>query len=192
MKALIVDNFFNNPDAVRNFALTLDYRSREHHEFFEGVRSNHLHTINEKFCSDVCSKIILEYFGTGNYNYEASVFFHKTSNNDKHDLQWINDKVHTDPVVVTGIVFLTPDAPVSCGTQTYQISNGNYVPDVVMGNRYNRLIAYNGDVPHSAMDLFGEGDSSRLVMLFFLEKITNDSGTTPVGFTEPLVYEGPF
>lgn len=190
MKAIVIDNFFQNPDSVRNFALKLNYRSRDPHEFFEGRRSDHVHKLDRELCNNVCSKIILEYFGAGNYNYEASVFFHMTSDNDKHDPQWITNKVHTDPVIVTGIVFLSPNLPVNCGTQTYQSINGKYVPDVVMGNQYNRLIAYNGDVPHSAMDLFGEGDSSRLVMLFFLEKITKEDGTIPGGFIEPLVYEG--
>jgi hypothetical protein len=191
MKAIVIDNFFKNPNDVRNFALTLSYRPRDPHEHFEGHRSDHLHNIDREFCNHVCSKIILEYFGAGNYIYEASVFFHKTSNNDKQDPQWINNKVHTDPVVVTGIVFLSPDSPVGCGTQTYQSVNEQYIPDIVMGNQYNRLIAYTGSVPHSAMDLFGEGDSSRLVMLFFLEKITKEDGTIPNGFIEPLVYESP-
>lgn len=190
MKSLVIDNFFKNPNDVRNFGLTLNYRSRNPDEYFEGLRSDHLHTIDRNFCNNVCSKIILEYFGNGNYNYEASVFFHQTSTSDKFDSQWLTDKVHTDPVIVTGIMFLTPDAPINCGTQTYQKVNGEYIPDVVMGNKFNRLIAYNGDVPHSAMDFFGDGVNSRLVMLFFLEKITKENGTTPVGVIEPLVYEG--
>jgi hypothetical protein len=189
MKAIVIDNFFKNPDDVRNLALRLKYRSRDPHEFFEGIRSQSLHEINNKFYNDICSKIIIEYFGAGNYSYEASVFFHQTSNNDKQDPQWINHKIHTDPVVTTGIIFLTPNSPIACGTQTYRNINGTYVPDVVMGNQYNRLIAYDGAIPHSAMDFFGNEDSSRLVMLCFIEKIKPVDRTIPAGLTEPLVYE---
>jgi hypothetical protein len=189
MKAIVIDNFFKNPDDVRQLALKLNYRSREPHEFFEGIRSNPLHEINHKFYHDVCSKIIVEYFGGGNYSYEASVFFHQTSDSDKQDTQWIQNKIHTDPVITTGIVFLTPDLPITCGTQTYRNIDGTYIPDVIMGNRYNRLIAYSGSVPHSAMDFFGSGDNSRLVMLCFIEKITSLDRTVSAGLIEPLVYE---
>ena len=172
-KAIILDNFFDNPDQIRQMALSLDYRKRTEMEFFEGIRSNNLYDIDQKFYNDVCSRLILEYYGKNNYSYEASLFFHKTFSSDKTDSQWTSDRVHTDhTATVAGIVYLNPNAPISCGTQTYQSTLNGYVPDIVMSNQYNRLIMYPAKVPHSAMDLFGSADDCRLVMLFFLEKIT--------------------
>ena len=171
MKTIMVDNFFDDPDAVRKFALTLDYQPRQPHQFFEGIRSKPLHEINIDFYNEVCSKIILEYYGHANYEYEGPIYFHQTREQDKEDSQWLKDKVHQDKAVTAGIIFLSPDAPMDCGTQTYRKINDEYFPDVVMSNKYNRLIAYNAQEYHSAMNLFGEGEQSRLCMLFFLEKI---------------------
>jgi hypothetical protein len=172
-KTIILDNFFDNPDSVRGMALSLDYRKRTSTEFFEGVRSEHLHKVSPDFYNSVCSRIIIEYYGENNYAYEASVFFHKTEASDKADIQWLTDKVHTDDLaIITGIVYLTPNAPISAGTQTYQKTSEGYIPDIVMGNRYNRLILYPAKTPHSAMDLFGNNYDCRLVMLFFLERIS--------------------
>ena len=56
------------------------------------------------------------------------------------------------------------------GTQIYRDINGEYVPDIIYHNKFNRLIQFPGPLPHSAMDLDG-GDDERLTMLFFLEKI---------------------
>lgn len=172
MKKVIVDNFFNDPDSVREYALSLDYRKRNSGEFFEGMRSPPLHQINRSMYELICNKVIDNYFGSVRYAYEAYVYFHKTSEEDKEDPNWkdINERVHTDDMLTAAIIYLTPDAPMNCGTQTYQLIDNKFVPDIIMSNRYNRMISYSGAEYHSAMDFFGSGDSSRLVVLFFLKK----------------------
>ena len=172
MKTVIIDNFFSDPDLVRKFALSLDYVPRTDKEYFEGVRSKPIFDIDKEFYYDVCSRILVHYFRPGNYDYKASIFFHQTKNNDKQDTQWINDKIHIDKSsIIAGVLYLTPNAPIGCGTQTYTKINDEYVTDIVMGNQYNRLVIYPAKQPHSAMDLFGNDNMNRLVMLFFLEDI---------------------
>lgn len=171
MKTIVLDNFFNDPDSIRKFALELEYNPRQSHQYFEGIRSKPLHEIDINLYNEICSKIILEYYGHANYRYEGPIYFHKTREKDKQDAQWLNDKIHKDKAIIAGIVYLTPNAPLNCGTQTYQMQGENYVPDIVMGNVYNRLIAYDANSYHSATDFFGEENNSRLCMLFFLEKI---------------------
>jgi hypothetical protein len=175
MKIIQVDKFFDNPDSLRALALSLDYRSRSSSEYYEGQRSQQLHTINASLHADVCSRIITEYYGyrADRVTYTASTFFHKTLARDTTDTQWLNDRVHTDSAILTGIVYLNPSAPISSGTQTYARIDGSYVPDIVVGNRYNRLVVYPADQPHSAVSLTGQDESdARLVLLFFLESIS--------------------
>ena len=171
MKTIIQDNFFDNPDTIRNFALSLDYSPRKPNQFFEGVRSKPLHLLDKNLYNDICSKIIKIYYDYKNYEFEASVFFHKTREQDKKDTQWTNDKIHKDKAITAGIIYLTPNAPVNCGTQTYTKVKNQFVPDIIMGNKYNRLIIYNAQEYHSASNFFGENNQSRMCVLFFLEKI---------------------
>ena len=175
MKTIQVDNFFDDPDSLRRLALSLDYRSRSGSEYYEGQRSAQLHTVNADLHASICSRIITEYYGysADHATYTASTFFHKTLATDTADTQWLNDRVHVDSAILTGIVYLNPSAPISAGTQTYARIDGSYVPDIIMGNRYNRLVVYPADQPHSAMALTGRDHSdARLVLLFFLEAIS--------------------
>lgn len=167
-KILIIDDFLDNPDEIRAMALSLKYRHRNEHEFFEGIRSRPLHEIDFNFHKHLCEKILSTYVTNGSYQYDASVFFHQTCCNDLMDSQWLHDRIHQDIALLAGIIFLTPDAPIHCGTQTYQKIDENYFPDVVMGNMYNRLILYPANRFHSACDFFGDKKNNRLCLLFFL------------------------
>ena len=172
MKKIIIDNFFENPDDIRSYGLSLKYRKRNDDEYFEGKRSIPLYEVNRNLYEHVCTRILGEYYGNVYYRYKADVYFHITSEEDKEDKNWknFNERVHQDDVMVSGIIFMTPDAPSECGTQTYKVKDNTFVPDVIMSNVYNRMIAYPGSDFHSAMDLFGEAENSRLVILFFLKE----------------------
>ena len=170
-KVVIFDNFFDNPDQIKNMAYGLEYRKRKANEFFEGIRSTPLHKINANFHQTVCDKILSIYLQEKNYEYNASLFFHQTRKSDLTDTQWLYDRVHQDVAILAGIVFLTPNAPINCGTQTYKKVENSYIPDIVMGNCYNRLILYPADRYHSACDLFGDSKFNRLTLLFFLNKL---------------------
>jgi len=171
MKTITLDNFFNNPEEIRNLALSLNYRKRNDDEYFEGIRSHMIKEINEDLYKNVCDKILTEYYGKSPVSYNADVFFHQTNENDKKDTQWLNDKVHTDNGMIAGIIYLTPGAPIECGTQTYLKKDDKYIPDIKMGNVFNRLIVYPSNYYHSAINLFGDDKYNRLVMLFFLYEV---------------------
>ncbi len=171
MKTITLDNFFSNPKEIRNLALSLSYRKRYDDEYFEGIRSSMIKEINEDLYKNVCDKILIEYYGKSPVNYNADVFFHQTNENDKKDNQWLNDKVHTDNGIIAGIIYLTPGAPIECGTQTYLKKDYKYIPDIKMGNVFNRLIVYPSNYYHSAINLFGNDQYNRLVMLFFLYEV---------------------
>jgi len=174
VKTLIIDNFLKSPNRIRNLALSLDYRKRNIKENFEGVRSLSIEDIDKKLYNKICNKIILEYYNKKSKSFVAYLQFHKTQETDKQDPQFMYDRVHQDDgAIIAGMIYLTPDAPINCGTQTYQeiIKNKQYKPDIIMGNIYNRLVLYPAEYFHSAVNYFGNNKLNRLVMLFFLMEI---------------------
>jgi hypothetical protein len=172
MKVIVVEDFFKNPEYITEYANSFIYKSRSKKEYFEGVRTETLKNINPILFQDVSTKIIREFFGNNNYNYDADLYFHKTTDYDKKDHHWLKGKVHTDDAaIVSGIIYLNKKAPINCGTQTYREIKNKDVPDIIVGNKYNRLIAFSSNYLHSAMDFFGKEKDCRLVMLFFLTKL---------------------
>ena len=171
MKSIIVDNFFEEPLKVVDFAKTLEYNPRTQEQYWEGIRTQDLSTIDNDFYRYVCEKIVYSYYNQlFQYKIDATCYFHKLSERDYEDPQWINDKVHKDETVTSSIVYLTPNAPMTSGTQIYRKISDQYIPDLIFHNKFNRMVMFPGPLPHSAMDLIG-GDEERLTMLFFIHKI---------------------
>lgn len=171
MKSIVVDNFFDDPYEVINLAKGQTYYHRGVDQFYEGLRTPDLKTIDINFFNKVVSKILYEYFPTHNdYKVEGHLNFHKTNENDLNDPNWIHDRVHRDNYLTSSIIYLTPNAPMTSGTQLYREVNGTPVADVVYHNQFNRMIMFPGEIPHSAMDFKG-GKEDRLTLLFFLESI---------------------
>ena len=55
---LCVDDFFNEPDEVRDFALSLDYQPPTNNQNFPGERTLPLHRINKEFFQLTCRKFL--------------------------------------------------------------------------------------------------------------------------------------
>jgi hypothetical protein len=91
-----------------------------------------------------------------------------------------------------GVLYLTPDAPLSAGTAFYRFKNGEYSEEDAallntteqtdncsqdltkwelvdrVGNVFNRLILFNSKRFHMSMDYFGDTkENSRLFQVFF-------------------------
>ena len=171
MKSIVVDNFFDDPYEVINLAKEQTYYPRGVDQFYEGIRSPNLKDIDLGFYNYVVSKIVYSYFDS-NYDYiiEGNLNFHRLGKKDFQDPQWLNDKVHKDTSITSTVIYLTPEAPMTSGTQIYREVDGAYVPDLIFHNKFNRMITFPGPLPHSAIDIDG-GNADRLTLLFFLLKI---------------------
>jgi hypothetical protein len=98
---------------------------------------------------------------------------------------------HTDQQTHAGIIFLSPDAPPEAGTTLYRSKRskqrrfnddpsmfvgGFYDPTLwekvdAIGNVYNRLVLWRGDLVHSASCYFGQTvDDGRLFQMFFFDE----------------------
>ena len=169
MKTITVDKFFEDPDQVRNLALSQGYRERTEEEHFEGLRSEKIEIIDPILHDFLCKEIVRELFGFYPNKCSADSYFHITREEDMLDEKWINSRPHKDYGKVTAIIFLTPNAPIKSGTTVYTEDKKE---DVVFGNVYNRLIAYPATSWHSASLFFGDKlDNSRLCILFFLDEV---------------------
>ena len=178
---LVLDNFYNNPDQVRQVALDSSFGVRGN---FPGQRT--VPYMNESI-KQVFQTIIrplggeITYWGdkyTGAFQYTT-----------KDDQSW----VHCDHFTTwAAICYLTPDAPFSAGTGIFrhketglsQKPDNEELSDKlcedgmdqskwdlvdVMSNVFNRLVIYRGDLYHKSLDYFGKTkEDGRLFQTFFI------------------------
>ena len=175
---VVIDDFYSNPDDVRDFALSQPFDQTGN---YPGSRTKtHLNDGTK----DLIQKILMPLGGkvTGwNDTDGLTGSFQVTTSLDR---SWI----HTDPYNTwAGVLYLTPDAPLSSGTSLYQLKKtGSMVEDGTdltgvtqdmtkwdkvdtIGNKYNRLAMYRGDIYHMSQDYFGNTpENGRLFQLFFI------------------------
>lgn len=117
----VIDNFYENPDAIRKFALAQEYTFC--HEIadisyvFPGSRTKELRLLDAALYEKICKKLI-------------SIF-----HNPQHDyMRWIistsfqivgeeykQGVIHTDhSTVFAAVLYLTPDAPLNAGTSLFK------------------------------------------------------------------------
>lgn len=190
---IVVENFYSNPDLVRQFALNQEFF--EEKEFYKGKRTKESFVpewIKPEF-ERLLGRKIDEFVGaTGIFQYctaQDALVYH-------YDLQ-----------EYAAIVYLTPDAPPSTGTSLFKskltglraaatledekkygmtieeldaksFNNHNHYDKTNMelvdtiGNVYNRLIIFNARAIHAASEYFGDDkENSRLFHLFFFNTV---------------------
>ena len=183
---IIIDNFYNNVDDVREFALQQNFNVDGN---YPGHRT--ISFINDSI-KEAINNIVSPYAGkvvwwgdnyTGAYQYTT-----------QHDRSWI----HADQTTKwAGVCYLTPNAPYSSGTGLFRHKasslraavrnpDGTFDQDIldavykdsrdmtkwelldVVGNVYNRLVIYPGDLFHMSLDYFGtDRYNGRLFQTFF-------------------------
>lgn len=120
----IVDGFFSNPDAIRQYALSLDYKPDPDNRW-PGMRSGLIHVINPGLFISLTSKFFSIYYDLNRDDIQWSVrsFFQLVDSGNMSG--WI----HTDSSpslgntasIVGGIIYLSPEAPLGSGTSIYRL-----------------------------------------------------------------------
>jgi hypothetical protein len=177
---LVVDNFYEDPNAVRAFALSLDFKF--HPNYHKGKRTDLCYRfdgLKERFEQLVGRKITnWEKYGTnGCFQYCIG-----------------GDQLvyHCDTQQYAGVLFLTPNAPVNTGTSLFRsvrtkkmkvsdeehpivFQNGfldqtQFERVDTVGNVYNRLVLFDSMHIHAACEYFGTTkENGRLFQLFFFD-----------------------
>lgn len=182
-RLFVVDNFYEDPLAVRNFALNQYYfddggylgmRTRKQF-FFDGVKESMERIIGEKI-TDWESQPMNGRFQTCKAG--TPIVYHCD------DQKW------------AAMVYLTPNAPIECGTSFYRhketkkyhssqidlntqeslevfnqltfFDKTPYEKIDTVGNVFNRLVIFDGGLIHAASEYFGwDIPSSRLFHMYF-------------------------
>jgi len=185
VNSLVIDDFYSNPYEVRDFALEQDFDVTGN---FPGYRTKPF--INEDL-KETIGNILRPFAGeitrwgseyTGSFQYTVA-----------QDRSWIHSDSYTE---WAGVLYLTPDAPLTAGTGIYrhkhtglmtwnyeEHKNDEYDPNSPMetakditkweqvdrfGNLFNRLIMYRADNFHISLDYFGKDMyDGRLFQVFF-------------------------
>ena len=190
----VVDNFFETPTLVRNFALQQEFFKGDRGNW-PGVRTNFLDELDINFFNTFHDKL-LTYIPR---NYVG--FQHLEATFQLIDETYKRGWVHNDDPKwnVAGIVYLNNDKPKQdCGTTFYDDRdtsndkdhskeycddvnnnigknedirdkvNSRWVPNMLAENRWNRCVISDSTRWHSAGRFFGHNkETSRLTLVFF-------------------------
>lgn len=182
----IVDNFYDTPDAVREFALQQEYVEGGFGRGFIGRRTEQqflFTSLKERFESIIGRPITK---------------WEEHGMNGRFQIAWSGEPLvyHCDSQQWGGMLYLTPDAPYSCGTTLYahkqtrartyheegwdaawtnvpgdaHLDGTPFEPVDVLGNVYNRLVIFDASCIHSASEYFGTvKENARLWQMFFFD-----------------------
>ena len=185
---IITDDFYQDPDGVREFALNQPFDVKGN---YPGQRTKTFHDwlgLKEGIQSIVKN-------AGGNITYYESEYTSNFQYTTEKDSSWIHPD-HT--TMWAGVCYLTPNAPVDGGTGLFRhketglerpprLDDGSYDNEWLdkhcwphsrdfskwdmtakVGNVYNRLVLYRGDLFHSSLDYFGTNkNNGRLFQTFF-------------------------
>jgi len=162
MYPIIIDNFFEDPDSIRNYALNLEYRSpnRNNHEYWLGYRSF-------AHCRELEEYIFLKIKSYNQNINKLLYFFHFTLTETKKTSPWDFEdyKIHTDMFRFAGVIYLYPQPPKNTGLCFY---NENKIFMHSVENIYNRFIFYPGNFFHAPDNFFGDSkENGRLTLSIF-------------------------
>lgn len=194
MKILVKDNYFIDPDSVRNLALSIN-NYRVDNEIggpptgWRGQRTLPLRNLDNKDLNEYAKNILqscYEFFDLKNYFYPYSGFnggplqkvkdltittyFHITIEETRKAFpDFSQDRFHKDfNTAVAGVIYLNPDAPLKAGTSIFDGQNNQMIN---VENKYNRLVAYEGSKIHALSDVFGDTvETGRLTFSFFIHE----------------------
>ena len=175
---IIVDDFYQNPDDVRAYALSQPFEVSGN---YPGVRTKPWLPDNLKnsiqYIIQNAGGRITNWFEDSGYTGAFQICTAK-------DRTWI----HADSFNTwAAVCYLTPDAPLSSGTALYRWKEtkeyertDNKAPYLdgydytkwekadYVANKYNRIVLYRGNLYHASLDYFGNNlENGRLFQTFF-------------------------
>ena len=192
----IVDNFYEDPDRIRKYALEQNFYKRGID--VPGIRSNRISDLNKQFFEFSVNKIASLYFDMDTIKLKYNVITSFQIIDSKYNIGWIHqdDNGQFD---VAGVIYLSPNAPINAGTSIYKpivdsvnqvnlpmdpisienlnvfeyekrqkIHNSQFEKTLDIGNVYNRLVVYPVTEWHTQSGFFGtNNEDARLTQVFF-------------------------
>jgi len=179
---IIVDDFFENPDEIREWALNKFHfhLPQEHPEGvgqFPGIRTSYFHKLD--FCKSMydlmvkrVDEAIMKMQDLSNMEdvylkHTAQFSFSLTYKNSQTFLH--KDDTTGSDIRYAGVIYLHPNPENDTGTLIYDRERNHFE---TVSNKYNRFVLYNSQLPHQPQGNFGNEDdkySGRLVLTIFFD-----------------------
>lgn len=138
----ILDNFYENPDLVRDYALSLQYYPSEDGAW-PGLRTKLLSEIDPNFFKTFCSKLFGLFFDFENtkVDWEVETNFQKINSfsedsNDIKNTGWIHVD---DGCIFGGVIYLNPNPEQNWGTSIYTLKSGEFGEGIFKTKRLQYL-----------------------------------------------------
>jgi len=136
---ICIDNFYENPDEVRDFALSLDYTKCENGQA-PGERTKCLSLLNRNLWEQFCKKLFSIFYDTNycrlDWNVYSSfqkIYPYSTDKNSIKNIGWVHkDKIN----ILAGIIYLTPNIEKESGTSIYR-QNSFFNQDSYLKYKHN-------------------------------------------------------
>tara|TARA_B100001175_G_C19297028_1_gene536323 strand:+ start:52 stop:729 length:678 start_codon:yes stop_codon:yes gene_type:complete len=118
-----IDNFFELPDKVRDYALTADNLNWQPSldGAWPGVRSVNLEKVNIHLFREICARYLHIFFSQEQMKrlgFRATMYFQKVEED------YYGGWIHNDyPSIHTSIIYLTPNVSLDSGTSMYQLKS---------------------------------------------------------------------
>lgn len=120
-----IDNFFDNPDEIREWALSLP-KEKSDDGHWPGVRTSPLHILDKQFHNTLFLKVLASYFDLkwSDVSWdECRAFFqlitpYSNNEDDMENTGWIHRDDGDD---LAGLIYLTPNANLNSGTSLFNL-----------------------------------------------------------------------
>jgi hypothetical protein len=187
---IIIDNFYNNAMETRNYILKQTFSVKGNYPGYrtKSYASEELRDIIQKYVEPFGGKIT-EFPIPKTPEDALKIYNGAFQYTTSRDRSWIHADGYNN---WAGVLYLTPDAPLSSGTAFYKFYDGaindkdgkllnnkkeidKWSQDMtkwnmvdMVGNIFNRLILFNANNYHMSLDYFGDSkENGRLFQLFF-------------------------
>jgi Family of unknown function (DUF6445) len=117
----VIENFYENPDAIRKFALMQKFtycKEVPNIEYvYPGARTKDLSLLNKDLFDKICTKLVSVFH---NAEHDTMRWLITTSFQSVSE-EYSQGVIHTDSnTVFAGVLYLTPDAPLNSGTSLFK------------------------------------------------------------------------
>ncbi len=195
----VLDNFFDNPNSILNWGLSLEYKQDVDHKW-PGKRTGNLKYVHFPFYRHVCNKVLSLFFENP-IEYNIDLKFQLIE--EYQGKGWI----HQDPTIFTFLIYLHKENPkIDCGTTLWNLDPNlvnpvntkedihlfdsikehhknkkfvtkdqslqykNFKKEISIPDKFNRFIGFSSEHFHSA-NSFDNKTSSRLTLIGFVESL---------------------
>jgi len=191
-----IDNFYEDPDQIRDFALSLEFKKLPS---CLGLRTGPMSEINPDFDAWFTKKLLSVFYNVLNpsFKYNVSNVFHKNYMNDVDNYTNCTPdnlimgsvygseyrsktSAHLDKNLFSGVIYLNKEEEMHAGTAIYrpvkyfEEHDGALLQETARFSQiYNRLVAFGGDTWHGRI-----GDNrkeDRLCHVFFIYHVFEES-----------------